>query len=94
MRRSGVYLVVGKGGAGGDAAAGGFGVAGYAQVHRGVAPGGDLVHLGEFDTGAGEADREAFGLAEPAVVLGFGDAGDQVVTDLDEPGAFGGVGPQ
>ena len=87
-----MLLVVGTGIAGGDVAAGGFGVAGYAQVHRGVTPSGDLVHLGEFGAGAGEADLQALGLAEPAVGLGFGDAGDQVVADLDEPGAFGGVG--
>lgn len=37
--------------------------------------GGDLVHLGEFGAGAGEADFESFGFAEPAVELGFGDSG-------------------
>jgi hypothetical protein len=29
------------------------------QVHRGVAPGGDLVHLGEFGAAARDADLEA-----------------------------------
>jgi len=49
--------------------------------------GGDLVHLGEFRAGAGETDLQAFGFAEPAVRFGFGDAGEQVVADLDEPTA-------
>lgn len=42
-----------------------------------VAAGGDLVHLRELDTGAGEANFEAFGFTEPAVSLGLGDAVDQ-----------------
>jgi len=49
------------------------------------AAGADLVHLGEFGVGAGEADLEALGLAVPAVGFGFGDAGDEVVADLLQP---------
>ena len=37
------------------------------------------VDLGEFVFGSGEADFEAFDFAEPAFVLGFGDAGGEVV---------------
>jgi len=54
----------------------------------------NLVHLGEFVLGSGEADFEAFGLAEPAVGFGFGDAVQEVVADLGQPAAFGGVGPE
>ena len=75
-----------------DGASGGVGVAGYAQLDGGVSAGGDLVHLAEFVAGAGEADFQAFGFAEPALGFGFGDAGDQVVADLDQAGTFGGVG--
>lgn len=49
-------------------------------------PGGGVasaaVELGELVVGAGEANLEAFDLAEPAFGLGLGDAGDQVVADL------------
>jgi len=50
--------------------------------------------LGEFLAGAGEADLEAVDLAEPALLAGFGDAGVQVVADLDQPWALCGVGAQ
>ena len=59
-----------------------------------AAAGGDLVHLGEFGVGAGEADLEALGFAVPAVGFGFGDAGEEVVADLFEAGPGGGVGTQ
>nr|WP_252980205.1 transposase [Mycobacterium riyadhense] len=36
---------------------------------------------------------ESFDFAEPALVLRFGDAGFEVVSDLNEPGALVGVGP-
>ena len=75
-------------------ASGGFGEGRDAQVDRCVTPGGDLAHLDEFVLGSGEADFEAFGLAEPAVGFGFGDAVQQVVTDLGQPAAFGRVGPE
>jgi hypothetical protein len=51
------------------------------------------VDLGEFVFGAGEADLESFGFAEPAFAVGFGDAGGEVVTDLGDAGPLGGVGP-
>jgi len=50
---------------GGDCAAGGVGEVWHAQVDGGAAPGGDLVHLGELAAGAGEADFQALGFAEP-----------------------------
>ena len=53
-----------------------------------------LVHLGEFGVRAGEADFEALGLAEPAVVFGLGDAGEQVFADLGEPLPLGRIGSQ
>lgn len=37
---------------------------------------------------------QAFDLAEPAFTFGFGDACGEVVADLDESVALGGVGPQ
>ena len=58
------------------------------------AAGGDLVHLGELGAGAGEADFESFGFPEPAVGFGLGDAGDEVVADLDQTWPGGGVGAQ
>jgi hypothetical protein len=51
----------------------------------------DLVHLGELVAGAGEADFQALGLAEPVICPGFGDAGGQVVADLVQTGVLGGV---
>ena len=59
-----------------------------------AAAGGDLVHLGEFGVGAGEADFEALGLAVPAVGFGFGDAGDEVVAELFQSWAGGRVRAQ
>jgi hypothetical protein len=59
----------------------------------GAAAGGDLVHLGEFVAGGGEADLQALGVAGPAFALGFADAGDQVVADFGQPGPLGGVWP-
>jgi hypothetical protein len=78
----------------GGGAAGGVGEVGDAELDRVGAPGGDLLHLGEFGAGAGEADLEPFGFAVPAVGFGFGDAGDEVVTDLFEAGSGGGIGSQ
>jgi hypothetical protein len=76
------------------AAAGSVGEGGDAELDGLVAAGGDLVHLGELGAGAGEADFQSFGFTEPAVGLGLGDAGDEVVADLDQAGSGGGVGPQ
>ena len=63
---------------------------GHAEVGGAV---GAAVDLGEFVFGAGEADFEAFGFAEPAFAFGFGDAGGEVVADLGDAGPLGGVGP-
>ena len=63
-------------------------------MNDGAAAGADLVHLGKFLAGGGEADLQAHGLAGPVFAVGFGDAGDQVVADLGQPGPLGGVGPQ
>ena len=54
---------------------------------------GATVDLGELVFGSGEADFEAFDFAEPAFVLGFGDAGGEVIADLGDAAALGGVGP-
>jgi hypothetical protein len=53
---------------------------------------GDAVELGEFLVGGAAADGESFDLAEPAFAFGFGDAGGEVVVDLDQPAALGRVG--
>ncbi|MGW1236743.1 hypothetical protein [Streptomyces californicus] len=49
------------------------------------------VDLGELILGSGEADRESFDLAEPALALGLGDAGEEVVADLLQPAELGQV---
>src|SRR5258708_36663802 len=54
---------------------------------------GAAVDLGELVFGAGEADFQGFGFAEPAFALGFGDAGGEVVADLGDAGPLGGVWP-
>jgi len=54
----------------------------------------DLVELGELLASAGEADLQAIDLAEPALLAGFGDAGVEVVADLDQPRALRRVGAQ
>jgi hypothetical protein len=51
------------------------------------------VDLGEFVGGAGEADVQSFDFAEPAFVLGFGDARDEVVADLGDAGPLSGIRP-
>jgi hypothetical protein len=67
---------------------------GHSEVDHGAAVvGSDLVHLGEFVAGGGEADLQALGFAGPAFALGFADPGDQVVADLGQPWPLGGVWP-
>jgi len=44
--------------------------------------------------GAGQADFQPFGFAEPVMVFGFADAGGQVAGDLGEAGTLGRVGAQ
>jgi hypothetical protein len=55
--------------------------------------GGPSVDLGELVVGAGKADLESFDLTEPAFAFFFCDAGLQVVADLDDAIALGGIGP-
>ena len=74
-------------------AAGGVGEGGDTKTDGSRAAGGDLVHFGELVAGAGEADLQSLGLAEPPMGFGFGDAVHEVVSDLGEPITFGGVGP-
>ncbi|MGH3406271.1 MAG: hypothetical protein ACRDRJ_27795 [Streptosporangiaceae bacterium] len=78
---------------GGDGAACDVGEGGHAQLDRRAA-GGELVELGEFLPGGGEADFQALGLAEPAFALGFLDAGGQVVAQGSQPGPLGWVRAQ
>jgi hypothetical protein len=63
-----------------------------AQIDRGAARA--SINLGKFPFGAGEADVEPFDFAEPSFAFGLGDAGDEVVADLGESVALGGVGPE
>jgi len=71
---------------------GGSAEGGYAESDGGWGAGAP-VDLGELVLGAGEADLESFGFAEPAFAVGFGDAGGEVVADLGDAVALGGVGP-
>jgi hypothetical protein len=70
-----------------------LGEGGHAEV-GGAGVGGDLVELIEFLSGAVEADLQAVELAEPALLAGLGDAGDQVVADLDQSGLLSRVWAQ
>jgi hypothetical protein len=61
-----------------------------AEVDGGLVAGAP-VDLGEFVLGSGEADLESFDFSEPAFVFGFGYAGEEIVSDLDQAGSlFGG----
>ena len=44
--------------------------------------------LDEFVLSAGEANLQSFDFAKPALALRFGDAGFEVVSDLNEPGSL------
>jgi hypothetical protein len=70
------------------AAAGDIGERGHAELDGGGASPQGLVDLGELVLGAGEAYLESFDFAEPALLFGFGDAGVEVVADLDQPVAL------
>jgi hypothetical protein len=54
--------------------------------------GGEGVKLSELVAGSCEADVEAVDFTEPALVVGFGYAVDEVVVDLDQSGPLGRVG--
>ena len=56
--------------------------------------GGGCVGLGELAGGGGEADFDSFGFADPAFAFGLGDAGVEVVVDLLQAVALGGVDSQ
>ncbi|MFF3350367.1 hypothetical protein [Streptomyces sp. NPDC002779] len=49
----------------------------------------ETIDLGDLVLGAAEADPQPFDFAEPAFAFGFGDAGDKVVADVDEPCPLG-----
>lgn len=79
---------------GGDVTSDDAGEGRHAHVHSRVAASNEVVELDEFLLGAGEADQESFDFIEPAFALGLGDAGEEVVADLDEPCPLGGVWSQ
>jgi len=72
---------------------GGGSAAGGHSESDGGGGAGAAVDLGEFVVGAGEADLESFGFAEPAFAVGFCDAGGEVVADFGDAVSLGGVGP-
>src|SRR6266545_3963076 len=76
-------------GRGGDAAVGGD-----AEIDGLGSPGGGRVGLGELVVRGGEADLESFCLAGPALALGLGDAGQEVVPDISESAALVRGNPQ
>ncbi len=53
-----------------------------------------MVELCEFALGGGEADTQAFGLADPALAICFGDAQREVVANLLKPTTLSWVDPQ
>ncbi|WBO68876.1 hypothetical protein [Streptomyces camelliae] len=55
----------------------------------GAVVGGAAVELVEFLLCSGEADLESFDFAEPALAPRLGDAGNEVVADVDEPCPLG-----
>ncbi|GAA2341275.1 hypothetical protein GCM10010170_024620 [Dactylosporangium salmoneum] len=50
--------------------------------------------MGELGLRRGQADLESLGFSAPAFAFGFGDAGDEVVTDVHKAGSLGRVGPR
>ena len=66
---------------------------GDAKVHGRMLPAASI-ELDEPVSGAGQADAEPSCLAEPAFAFGFGDAGDEVVSDLLQPAALCRVRPE
>jgi hypothetical protein len=67
---------------GGGGAAGNLGEGGHVEVDVGGTSG-HLLNLVHLLTSSVEADLEAVYLTEPALLSGFGDSGDQIVTNLD-----------
>ncbi|MGW0657145.1 hypothetical protein [Streptomyces sp. 2-1] len=68
------------------------GRSGRRQPQQNRAAGHCRVELADLGFGPGEADAEPIDLAEPAFVLGFADPIQEVVADLHQPAALGGVG--
>ena len=62
----------------------------HAEV-RGCVPAGDLAHGLKFLLSGLQGGLQAGDLAEPAFAAGFGDAGLEVVADLQQPGLLGRV---
>jgi hypothetical protein len=65
----------------------------HPEADRG-GPAGALIELCELVLGVREAGAQVLGLAEPAVLLGLGNAGGQVVADLGQAGSPGQVRAQ
>ena len=78
----------------GRGASGEVAVAGDAECDGGAASLDCVVDLCEFVFGCGETDAESFGFADPAFAFGFGDAGGQVVADVDQALPLVGVDSQ
>jgi len=76
---------------GGEGCGGGVAVGGDAEADVLGAAGLGEVGLGKLVVGGGEADLESFGFSGPAFAFGFGDAGEEVVADLFQSVALGGV---
>jgi hypothetical protein len=72
-------------------ATGDLGDTGHAESDGGVASLNRAVDLCKFVLGGGQADPESFGFAEPALAYCFGDAGGEVVADVDQALRLGGV---
>ncbi|WP_455356937.1 hypothetical protein [Streptomyces sp. SYSU K217416] len=66
---------------------------GNAKVHGRMLPVAPI-ELAELLLSASQADLETFDLAEPAFRLGFVDAGEEVVADVDEPCPLGRIRPE
>jgi hypothetical protein len=75
-------------------APGDVGECGDAEVDGASVVGGELVDLGEFLLGAGQADLEPIDFAEPPFPMCLVDAVAKVVADLYQPLAVAGVWPQ
>src|SRR5580692_3658434 len=91
LRRAAARWSVFTGAFGGEGGGGDVAVGGDAEVDV-LGPAGDgCVGLGDFAGGGVKADLESFGFSGPAFAFGFGDAGVEVVADLLQAAALGGV---
>lgn len=62
----------------------------HAEEHRPAS--GCRVYLTDFGLSAGQADAESFYLAQPALLLCLSNAVNEVVADLHQTAALGGIG--